>query len=98
MCSVLWWWMDQTGKLQCQAATMKTMPYKTSAQMQIFDRQEAILRLLSHQEQDCSPLTELLAPVFIAAFKDCTGVPERQARLITRQAPHVWTDIFAVTT
>ena len=76
--------MDQSGQVRCQAAAMKTLPYCTDAQMRLFDREEAILRVLSYQEQGHTSQAEAFAPVFIAAYKDCTDVPKRQGRLITR--------------
>ena len=77
------------GKLQSQACAMRVMPYTTPAQIHLFDRQEAILRVLSYKEQGCQSQADIFAPVFIAAYKHHTDVAQRQGRLITRQAPHV---------
>ncbi|KAL3144060.1 hypothetical protein ABBQ32_003859 [Trebouxia sp. C0010 RCD-2024] len=76
------WWLDSNRKLRAQAAAMKVLPYQTPNQRQLFDREEANLRLLRYNGAGGQHRTQPFGPTFFDAFKGPAGTPGRQGHLI----------------
>lgn len=67
------WWLDSNRKLRAQAAAMKVLPYETPNQRELFDREEANLRLLRYKDAGGQHRTEPFGPTFFDAFTNPAG-------------------------
>ncbi len=63
---------------------MKVLPYGTHQERQLFDREEANLRLLQYKDAGGQQRTQPFAPALIAAFKGPPDTPGCQGHLIMR--------------